>query len=282
MAEVVERAGSVVSGDVTISFRAFGTKGQTPIIVLHGTNYYDSFDWVGVAAKLASDREVVAPDRRGFGRSSWSPSKDYSLDAILGDINVVIGKLGWEKPIVLGHSGAGRHVVAFAANFPDKLAKLIIVDSAFGREEGAGGPKRAPTGNPILTFKTVEDAMAYFAKLSNPPRIGKDRARALEALTTVEGGFALKRDPDHGNSQPIGEGASLPQRVKSDHWADLKKIKCPIMIVRGLRSDRYPADVLARIKSERPDIIWAEVDSEHDVPYQAPDALVAAVRKFIA
>ena len=49
------------------------------------------------------------------------------------------------------------------------------------------------------------------------------------------------------------------------------------MIVRGLRSDRYPAEVLARIKRERPDLAWAEVDSEHDVPFQAPDALVAAV-----
>ena len=279
MAETAERTGSVVSGDVTIAYRAFGSKGRTPILVLHGTNYYDSFDWVGVASKLSVDREVVVPDRRGFGRSSWSASKDYSLDAILGDISVLIGRLGWQKPIVMGHSGAGRHVVSFAAGFPDMLSRLIVVDSAFGREEGGGG--RRATGNPILTFASVEDAMAHFAKLSNPPRIAKDRARALEALTKVEAGYALKRDPDHGNAQPIGEGAGLPRRPPTDIWSELQKIKCPTMIVRGLRSDRYPPEVLARIKRERPDLAWAEVDSEHDVPFQAPDALVAAVRGFI-
>lgn len=276
-----ERTGSVVSGDVTIAYRAYGSKGQTPIIILHGTNFYDSTDWVSVATMLAADREIVVPDRRGFGRSTWSQSKDYSLDAILGDINAVIGKLGWQQPIVMGHSGAGRHVVSFAAHFPDRLSRLIVVDSAFGREEGAGG-NRQPTGNPLLTFKTVEDAMAHFRKLSNPPRIAKDHARALEALTKIDGGFALKRDPDHANSKPIGEAASLPRRPPADIWSELQKVKCPTMIVRGLRSDRYPPEVLARIKRERPDLTWAEVDSEHDVPYQAPEALVAAVRRFIA
>lgn len=279
MADTGERSGTVVSGDVTIAYRAFGAKGRTPILILHGTNFYDSTDWIGVAGKLATDREVAVPDRRGFGRSSWSPSKDYSLDAILGDIGIVIGKLGWQRPIVMGHSGAGRHVVSFAANFPDMLSRLIVVDSAFGREEG--GRARQPTGNPILAFSTVEDAMAHFAKLSNPPRIAKDRARALEALTKLENGYALKRDPDHANANPVGETEGLPRRPPGDIWSELQKVRCPTLIVRGLRSDRYPPDVLARIKRERPDLAWAEVDSEHDVPFQAPDALVAAVRGFI-
>ena len=279
MTGTAERSGSVASGGVTLVYRAFGTGGRTPILVLHGTNYYDSLDWVDVAAKLAADREVAAPDRRGFGRSGWSPTKDYSLDAILGDIRAVIAALGWRRPIVLGHSGAGRHAVAFAASFPDELSRLVVVDSAFGREEGAGG-KRQPTGNPPLTFPSVEAAMAHFAKLSNPPRVARDRSRALEALTTIDGGFALKRDPDHQSPGPAGEPPAAP-RASADVWANLARIKCPALVVRGLRSDRYPPEILARIKSTRPDFAWAEVDSEHDVPYQAPDALVAAVRAFI-
>lgn len=279
MTGTAERSGSVASGGVTIVYRAFGTRGRTPILVLHGTNYYDSFDWVDVAAKLAGDRELAAPDRRGFGRSGWSPTKDYSLDAILGDIAAVIAALGWRRPIVLGHSGAGRHAVAFAATFPDELSRLIVVDSAFGREESGGG-KRLPTGNPPLSFPTVEAAMAHFAKLSNPPRIARDRNRALEALTKTDGGFVLKRDPDHQSPGPAGEPPAVP-RASSDVWANLARIRCPTLIVRGLRSDRYPPEILARIKAARPDFGWAEVDSEHDVPFQAPDALVAAVKTFV-
>ena len=79
------RTGRVNSGDVSIFYRAFGARGRTPIMVMHGANYFDSYDWIGVAGALAHDREVVAFDRRGWGESSWSPSKDYSLDAHMSD-----------------------------------------------------------------------------------------------------------------------------------------------------------------------------------------------------
>ena len=116
----MQRNGRVNSGDVSIFYRAFGARGRTPILLMHGANYYDSYDWVAVAQKLATDREVATYDKRGFGESGWSPSKDYSVDANVGDTLAVIGALGWERPIVVGHSASGRLSIAFAANFPDK------------------------------------------------------------------------------------------------------------------------------------------------------------------
>lgn len=97
MIDAEHRSGTVESGDVTLSYRAFGTPGTaTAILIMHGSNYYDSVDWIGVAAALAGGREVrevrdvVAFDHRGFGRSGWSPSKDYSLDALMADIHAAI------------------------------------------------------------------------------------------------------------------------------------------------------------------------------------------------
>jgi pimeloyl-ACP methyl ester carboxylesterase len=124
--------------------------------------------------------------------------------------------------------------------------------------------------------------MAHFAKLANPPRISHDRARAQAALVKVDNGYMLKRDPDFQNIRPQGEGASLPQRASRDVWQDLAAVKCPIMIVRGLRSDRYTPEILARINRDYPNIEWATVNSQHDVADQAPQELVAAVRKFSA
>ena len=72
---------------------------------------------------------MVAFDRRGWGESSWSPSKDYSLDAHMSDALAVVGKMGWQQVIFMGHSASGRVVVGLAANFPDKTAGLIVVDS---------------------------------------------------------------------------------------------------------------------------------------------------------
>jgi pimeloyl-ACP methyl ester carboxylesterase len=64
---VEQKTGRFNSGDVSLFYRAFGSPGATPIVLLHGSNYYDSYDWIGVASALATDRMVVTPDRRGLG-----------------------------------------------------------------------------------------------------------------------------------------------------------------------------------------------------------------------
>jgi pimeloyl-ACP methyl ester carboxylesterase len=278
---VEQRTARVNSGDVSIFYRMFGAPGATPILLLHGSNYYDSYDWIDVATALASDREVVTPDRRGWGESTWSPSKDYSRDALIDDMLAVMSAMKWTKPIIMGHSGAGPTIIAYAANFPDQISKLVIVDSEMNRDEDAGG--KGPTvGNPPMVFPTIEAAMANFAKLKNPPRFGLDRDRAVHALVKLDSGYMLKRDPDNANKKPIGEGSHLPRRPVREMWSELGMVKCPILLVRGLQSTRYPPATVERMTRELPHILQVPVQSQHDVARMAPGALIDAVRKFIA
>jgi pimeloyl-ACP methyl ester carboxylesterase len=272
------RTGRVNSGDVSLFYRLFGKPGATPIWIGHGSNYYDSVDWIEVASALASDREVVVPDRRGWGESTWSPSKDYSLDALLDDMLAVIGAMKWQKVIVMGHSGAGPTIISFAVNFPQMTEKLILVDSQMNREESARSGKSI--GNPPYIFESVDAAMAKH-KFNNPPRFAWDRERAEQGLLKVEKGLMLKRDPDGGNRQPIGEGAALPRRPVREMWEELGMVKVPTMIVRGSRSSRYPPATVERLEKSFPHIPHTVVNSEHDVAGQAPAELVAAVKKFI-
>jgi len=273
------RTGHVNSGDVTLFYRVFGKQGATPILILHGSNFYDSVDWIEVASALATDREVAVPDRRGWGDSTWSPSKDNSLDALLDDMLAVMRTLKWEKAIVMGHSGAGPTIISFAVNFPQMTEKLILVDSQMNREESARTGKSV--GNPPYIYESVEAAMEKY-KFSNPPRFSWDRKRAEQSLVKVEKGFMLKRDPDGANRQPIGEGASLPRRPVREMWEELAMVKVPMIIVHGNRSSRYPAATVERLNKEFPQLPRFVVDSEHDVAGQAPEALLGHVRKFIA
>ncbi len=273
------RTGRVNSGDVSLFYRVFGKPGATPILILHGSNYYNSVDWIEVAGALATDREVVTPDRRGWGESTWSPSKDNSLDALIDDMLAVIRVMKWSKLIVMGHSGAGPTIISFAANFPGVVSKLVLVDSQMNREESARTGKSI--GNPPYVYESIEAAMAKF-KFSNPPRLAWDRKRAEQAFVKVDNGLMLKRDPDGSNRQPIGEGASLPRRPVREMWEELGMVKVPMIIVRGNRSSRYPPATVERLEKNYPHIPHAVVDSEHDVAGQAPDALIGHVRKFIA
>lgn len=273
------RTARVNSGDVTLFYRIFGKPGATPILILHGSNYYDSVDWIEVASALATDREVVTPDRRGWGESTWSPSKDNSLDALIDDMLAVMRAMKWPKAIVMGHSGAGPTIISFAVNFPQMTEKLILVDSQMNREESARTGKSV--GNPPYVFESIEAAMAKH-KFNNPPRLAWDRKRAEQAFVKVDKGYMLKRDPDGSNRQPIGEGAALPRRPVREMWDELAMVKVPTIVVRGNRSSRYPAATVERLTKNYPHIAQAVVDSEHDVAGQAPEALIAEVRKFIS
>ena len=277
---VEQRIGRVNSGDVSLFYRVFGSPGKTPIMILHGSNYYDSYDWINVATQLATDREVVTPDRRGWGESTWSPSKNYTRDALMDDMRAVIGAMKWtEKPIIAGHSGAGPTVIAFAVDYASELSKLVLVDSQMNRDEDAvAGPT---VGNPPLVFESIEAGMARFAKLNNPPRVAHDRERMLHALIKVENGFMLKRDPDNGNKKPVGVAATAPKFPVREMWAELGMVKTPTFLIRGLRSDRFPPETVTRFTKEYPHIPQRTVDSQHDIPGQAPDAFVAHMREFI-
>lgn len=209
------RTGTIQSGDVTLFYRAFGVdSGKSPIIILHGSNYFDSYDWIGVGGALAQDRQVVAFDTRGSGRSTWSKYKDYSLDALFSDIVNVSAYFGWEKPGIMGHSVSGRLGIFFAAYFAKHLSQLIVVDTAMGK--GNPGEYVVSVGNAPQIFKTVEEAMAFLARKDNPPRFSLDRERAELALMKVNGGFTLTRDPDQKNTQSQAPGAPKPKFMDVD------------------------------------------------------------------
>ena len=280
MADAAHTSIFVPSGDVILHARVFGKAGKTPMVILHGAAYFDSYDWIEVAAKIATDREVIAMDMRGFGKSSWSPSKDYSTDAKLDDIRAVMTARSWSKIVLMVHSMTGRIGVMFAATHPDLIEKLVVVDSALGGGAGGGGEEPKLNQAPQL-FQSVEEAMKTLAGRASPPRFSRDRARAEKALRKVEGGFMLTRDPDIGNVTPQWPGIRTPKLNGGDIWDGLKNTKCPVRYVSGLKSDRRKPDALAKLVTQK-NVTVSDVNAEHDVAGQAPDELVEIVKGFLA
>ena len=238
-------------------YRAFGMEsssgGRTPVIILHGSNYFDSYDWIGVASGLAqSHRPVVVFDHRGFGLSEWSKYKDYSLDALFSDIINVSAHFGWKKPAIMGHSMSGRLGIFFAAYFPEHLSQLIVVDTAMGK--GNPGSHNISVGNAPNVFKTVEQAMAHLAKKRTRPAFPKIGQRAELAMKKVEGGYVLTRDPDQKNTQSQAPGAPMPKYTNVNSWEALAQIKCPTTFIRGKRSDRNKPEHYARVARDFPKI----------------------------
>jgi esterase len=288
MYQAPHRTGTIRSDDVEIFYRAFGRPGATPIVILHGANYYDSYDWIDVAAALAEDRDVIAYDSRGHGESGWSATKNYSYDANLGDLALLIDHLGWQRTILLGSSRGGAYALLYGARYPERAAGVIMVD--WVPTIGIGHYGAPPVTTPQVNLKpkiypTMEAALATMSRDRNVPEGSPARARLAMILKPVAGGYInAKRDPDSHNRSPIAPAGWTPTiPVDIDMWGELKKVRAPIMFVRGKTSEAgYPLGEVERLRREAPGIEVIEVDSGHDVAAGAPEQLIVGVKRFIA
>ncbi len=277
------KTGTVRSGDVDIFYRRFGKPGLAPVLIFHGAQYFDSADWIDVAVALAFDREVVAFDARGYGKSTWSPDKDYSVDASVRDVLALVDHLGWKKTVWIGHSRGGAFALLMAARFPERTAGLIMVDRPLHSQIGHASADGKPSiGHKPKFYPTFEAAIADMSRDKRVPPGSPARARLDRILKPAEGGFIIApRDPDYNNTIPIGAKGDTPKFVVDDLWDELARVTAPTVIIRGSKSDRYPPQSLRRLEKDFPQIPVVAVDSGHDVAAGAPDELIAGVREFL-
>jgi len=102
--------------------------GTGPVVVLlHG--YAETSDsWAPLAADLAKDHTVVVPDLRGIGRSSH-PAGGYDKKTQAADIRAVVTALGLDRTAVVSHDIGIMVAYAYAALYPDKVERLVVMDA---------------------------------------------------------------------------------------------------------------------------------------------------------
>lgn len=103
-----------------------GGKGPA-VVLLHG--FGDTGDmWAPLAADLAKDHTVVVPDLRGMGLSSI-PDSGYDKKTQAGDIRGVLAALGIEHSVVIGHDIGTMVAFAYAARYPQRTDRLVVMDA---------------------------------------------------------------------------------------------------------------------------------------------------------
>ena len=273
--------GTARCGTVDIFYRRFGKPGRTPLVIVHGASYF-SYDWIDVAAAIATDREVVAMDMRGFGDSSWSPAKDYSVAAMGGDIAALATHLGWDQFIPVGHSMGGRGVAWCAANHPSRVAATVLVD--YSPDNAPAGSRRTAerVGRQPDVFASVEAAMQYHG-VDPATESGKAKRARYEAfLRPTAEGLQLKRDlhfrDQFKHTLDTGEKAKLG----IDMWQVLRDVTCPTLVVRGAQSDMFAPETVPKMIEANTRFEVVSIEGGHHVAGDNPAGFVAAVRAFLA
>ena len=109
--------------DIYVRWRGNGAV----VLLLHG--YAENSDsWAPLAADLMKDHTVVVPDLRGIGRSS-KPAGGYDKKTEAKDIRAVVTELGFDKAFVVAHDIGNMVAYAYAAMYPDKVERLVVMDA---------------------------------------------------------------------------------------------------------------------------------------------------------
>ncbi len=116
----------IVAGDLTFHYVQWGEQGP-PIIFVHGLTA-NAFCFQAFADELARGHRVFAYDLRGRGDSD-KPESGYSIPIHAADLAELIDELELNRPVIAGHSSGAFIALYFAAHYPEKLSKLILIDA---------------------------------------------------------------------------------------------------------------------------------------------------------
>jgi len=109
------------------------------VILLHGLGG-DATNWMMNTAVLAKSYHVYVPDQIGFGASD-KPLVNYRVGTLADFLDGFCTKLGISKASVVGNSLGGWTAMAFTLAHPEKVERMVLVDSAGYSFEHLGTPK---------------------------------------------------------------------------------------------------------------------------------------------
>ena len=250
----------------------WGEPGRPALCFLHGGSAHAHwFD--AVVPTFVPDHHVLALDQRGHGASEWSPTPAYATEDFTGDLVGVMDAVGWARMTVAGHSMGGHNAMAFAAWHPERVARLVVIDSrpSIPAERLQTMHRRGDRGP--MRHATLESTLRSFRLLPREtvaePRLLEHLAR--EGITEREGRFLYRFDP-----------ACNGRRRPTDGWGLLERITAPTLLVRGEHSPILPRDMAATMIERLPRARLVEIPGTyHHLVLDAPLASAKVLQAFL-
>ncbi len=201
-----------------------------PVLLLHG--------WGANAAamrpifdSLRADHSVYALDFPGFGQSPLPPEA-WGVGEYADLVVRFLDSLGVAKTDVVGHSFGGRVGIKLAARWPERVERLVLVDSA-------GVPHATPGRAAIRAGLRAGRAIL------SAPGLGGLRGKA-EALARDRLG-----SEDYRSAGPLRE--TFLKVISEDLRPNLPEIKAPTLLVWGENDQDTPLADAKVMESSIPD-----------------------------
>ena len=268
-----------------------------PAVIFDSGAGLPGLQWSVVQAEIAKETRACSFDRAGFGWSDIGPFPRTS-DAMSSDLHQLLHHAGIPMPFIyVGHSLGGLNARVYNAMYPTEIAGVVFVDAAHEDE-----PRRAPA---FMLGHTAPRALWH------PIWIAAQTARLLGVIRLMTRSPSLPSDPaQRTREQILAALRSQPKAIASladasgpESYREAESARGfgdrPVLVLtRGKVQQSAPVTdmdkqgvayeqvwmheiqpKLARLSTHGKQVIVA--NSGHDIPAEAPEAVIGAVREVL-
>jgi uncharacterized protein (TIGR00369 family) len=259
------------AGDV-----AYLRKGKGPaLFLIHGIPT-SSYLWRDVIDQLALNFDVVAPDLLGYGDSDKRLDADLSIAAQARYMVAAMESLGIHQAAVAGHDIGGGVAQLMAVDEPDRVARLILIDSVVDNNWPIADIARLkePAWDQILVDRDLRPGF----------RKGLEEGTTRAGLVTDELVNEIARPFSDQNLRRayLRAARALNNRDLTSRSRHLQEIAAPSLILWGA-NDKFLEPRWAEVlKHKLQDSTVEIVDpGGHFLPLDRPDAVASAILRFL-
>ena len=252
-----------------LNFKEYGE--GSPMVILHGL--FGSLDnWFSLAKAFTDKHHVYLVDQRNHGQSPHADTHTY--EEMADDLYGFFQEHGLKDAILIGHSMGGKTAMRFAAQHPELLKKLIVVDM---------GVKGYPVHHDLIIRAMQALDLAAISSRSE----AEENLRHLldEDESTIQ--FLLK---NIYRKKEADGSATYAWRFNLDVLAeDIEEMGLPVqsgantdtLFLYGTQSKYVLEDDKPDILSFFPNATFKDLKTGHWVHAQDPEGFVSAVKDFI-
>jgi pimeloyl-ACP methyl ester carboxylesterase len=254
--------------------------GARPLVLVHGfTGYRDDFrDHLPALATLGP---TIVYDHRGHGDSAHTgDATTYTLAQLVADLRAVLDALGVPRCDLLGHSMGGMVALRFTLAYPERVASLVLMDTA------ARAPDRMPRA-PLAAAGSIarSDGMAALAALlrrragDDPNRPAADRRLEREM---GEAFWERRRRRLEAMDPEAFAALALELADQEPVTARLAEIRCPTTVIVG-EQDLGFLTPAAELAEQIPAALLVTIpNAAHSPQLENPTAWLATLQAHLA
>ncbi|MCU1407175.1 MAG: alpha/beta hydrolase fold protein [Glaciihabitans sp.] len=226
---------------------------------------------------LALGEAAIAIDLPGHGDSPWRDDFDYRPQTIAPAVAAAIDEYAHgQAQLVVGHSLGGLTAIALAAERPELVRALVLVDVSPGLRPGDSGQVRDFLAGPQVFASRADIVDKALAAGIGTDRSALERGVELNTRIQADGTVIFKHhlaNPPAGKEIFATDFASL--------WPALENLGVPVLLVRATRGF-LSTEVVAEFAARVPQATIVEIEAGHNVHEQQPAELARLVVDFLS